>query len=431
MTLEKYAELAGLSSREWKEQTKFTATDFGWLIIIIGGTIGAGIVFLPVQIGLVGIWVYILTAAIAYPVLYMYQRLYLRVMAESSECESFASVISEYLGENWGFFLGILYFVFNAILLFLYSTALINDSSSFLVTFGISETELSQNIFYGLAVLCGMVLLASQGEKLLFKVATPMVLVKFCTIALLGLVMVQYWQFSNIGAIPYVAYLGKQAIVILPIVTMSLAFFTNMGPVLISYRRKNKNKVVAYYQAMRVMRITFILLGVMFFFYTISFNLAMNYEQAVEAYEANISSLAMAAKNMDGAMVKIFSLVLNIFAVMTAFFAVFLAFRDSCIGIAMNIMKRFASGESAYQTKVYYGISVFCILICWGAVMMNAPVLSFASMLGPLMGLIGCLMPVYLVLHKQEFKQYRNWQLCPIALIGSFLIISTFVAFLQ
>ncbi|ERT62578.1 serine transporter [Megasphaera vaginalis (ex Srinivasan et al. 2021)] len=424
-----YAKKAGMTLEEWKKASKFSGMDLGWIIMCIGMAIGAGIVFLPLQVGLVGLWVYIVAAAIGYPILYQFQKLYIQIMANSDKCEDFAGIISGYLGRNWGFFLGFLYFVFTTIVIFLYSTALTNDSASFLQTFGVTETLLSDNIFYGLAVICCLVLIASQGEKLLFKVSSGMVLTKLLVIAFFGVVMVQYWNFGNIGEFPSVTYLIKNSIVMLPLTVLSITFFIGISPVVISYRAKSDNKVLAYYRSMRVMKIAFWTLWTVVVFYALSFNIAVGHEQAVAAYEANISSLAMAAKSMDGAAVRILSLILNIFAVVTAFFSVFLSFRDSCYGIAMNVLLRYVKEESVNKKMIKYGISVFCVCVSWGAIALNAPALTFTTLLSPLMGVLGCLMPVYLVMQTPQFKHYRDWKLCTISSIGILLVISPFLAF--
>lgn len=46
---------AGMTATEWKAATKFDSTDWGWVIMSIGMAIGAGIVFLPVKLGVLGI----------------------------------------------------------------------------------------------------------------------------------------------------------------------------------------------------------------------------------------------------------------------------------------------------------------------------------------------------------------------------------------
>ena len=66
----------GMSESEWREAIKFDSTDAGWIIMSIGMAIGAGIVFLPVQVGLMGLWVFLLSSIIGYPAMYLFQRLF-------------------------------------------------------------------------------------------------------------------------------------------------------------------------------------------------------------------------------------------------------------------------------------------------------------------------------------------------------------------
>lgn len=79
------ARQAGMTDVEWKAAVKFDSTDWGWVIMSIGMAIGAGIVFLPVQVGLVGIWVYLFSAIIAYPAIYLLQRLFINTLADSPQ----------------------------------------------------------------------------------------------------------------------------------------------------------------------------------------------------------------------------------------------------------------------------------------------------------------------------------------------------------
>lgn len=153
----------GMSEREWREATRFDSTDVGWVIMSIGMAIGAGIVFLPVQVGLMGLWVFLLSSVVGYPAMYLFQRLFINTLAEAPECRDYPSVISGYLGKNWGILLGALYFVMLVIWMFVYSTAITNDSASYLHTFGVTEGLLSDNPFYGLALICVLVAISSRG----------------------------------------------------------------------------------------------------------------------------------------------------------------------------------------------------------------------------------------------------------------------------
>ncbi|AVT46525.1 SLC5/6 family protein [Shewanella baltica] len=420
---------ATITAAQWKADTRFDSTDWGWIIMSIGMAIGAGIVFLPVQVGLMGLWVFLLSGIIGYPAMYMFQRLFINTLAESPECKDYPSVISGYLGKNWGMLLGGLYFIMLVIWVFVYSTAITNDSASFLQSFGVTKDLLSHNPFYGLALICGLVALASRGENLLFKISTFMVLTKLGVVAVLGLLMVDKWDINNIGAIPATGDWLKDAVVMLPFTLTSILFIQSLSPMVISYRSREKSSAVARFKAMRAMNIAFGVLFVVVFFYAVSFTLAMGHEQAVRASEENISALAMVAQGMQGQTLKLLSLTLNIFAVMTAYFGVYLGFREACQGLTMNMLRRYMPEDRINKKLVGYGIMIFTILLSWGAIVLNAPVLSFTSICSPIFGLVGCLIPAYLVYQVPALHKYKGASLYIIIITGLLLCVSPFLAF--
>nr|WP_143742765.1 amino acid permease [Megasphaera cerevisiae] len=420
-----------MSPEEWKKATRFDSTDWGWVIMSIGMAIGAGIVFLPVQVGLMGLWVFLLSSVIGYPAMYLFQRLFINTLADSPKCQDYPSVIKGYLGKNWGMFLGALYFVMLIIWVFVYSTAINNDSASFLQSFGVTDTLLSKNPLYGLGIICLLVLLASRGEKVLFKIATGMVLTKLCVVAILGCLMVSHWNLANVGFFPPMGQLIHDTIVMLPFTLTSILFIQSLSPMVISYRSHEKSIAVARYKAMRAMNIAFVILFVTVFFYAVSFTLSMGHDQAVAAYHANISALAMAAQGSGQQYVKVFSLILNIFAVMTAYFGVYLGFREACQGLAMNMLCRVMPEERVNKTVLKYGIIFFTIMVSWGAIVLNAPVLSFTSICSPVFGLVGCLIPAYLVYRVPLLHRYKGVSLYIIIITGILLCVSPFLAFMS
>ncbi|MDK8100413.1 aromatic amino acid transport family protein [Winkia neuii] len=425
----KHAKKAGLTEEEWQKAVKFDSTDWGWVILSIGMAIGAGIVFLPVKVGIIGVWVFLVSAIIAYPAMWLFQRLFINTLAHSKKCEDYPSVIAEYLGKNWGILLGLLYFIMLVIWVFVYSTAITNDSASYLKTFGITKTNWSSNPLYGLAIVCALVVIASRAEKVLFRISSVMVITKITIIFLLGVVMIPRWNIANIGTFPDMGYLIKQTIVLLPFTLTSILFIQSLSPMVISFRSHNKNIEVARYKSVRAMNIAFFILFTVVFFYAMSFNLVLGHDQAVQAANENISTLAIAARNLDGAWVQILSVVLNIFAVMTAFFGVFQGFKEACQGIAMNVIKRFVPEEKINRKLLAVGILVFGVLVSWGAIVLNAPVLSFTSICSPIFGMIGCLIPAYLVLRVPTLKELRGPGLILIVFAGILLLVSPFLAF--
>lgn len=423
------AKNAGMTEEQWRAATKFDGTDAGWVIMSIGMAIGAGIVFLPVQVGLMGLWVFLLSSVIGYPAMYLFQRLFINTLAESPECKDYPSVITGYLGKNWGILLGALYFIMLVIWMFVYSTAITNDSASYFQTFGVTEGLLSDSPWYGLILICLLVAISSRGEKLLFKLSSFMVLTKLFIVAALGISMVGMWHLYNIGSLPPVGRLIKEAVITLPFTLTSILFIQTLSPMVISFRNQNVNREVARFKALRAMNIAFIILFCTVFFYAVSFTLAMGHDEAVKAYEQNISALAIAAKFFPGGWVTAVSVMLNIFAVMTAFFGVYLGFREATQGIVMNLLQRVMPAERINETLVKYGIMVFAVLLAWGAIILNAPVLSFTSICSPIFGMVGCLIPAYLVYKVPMLHKYKGISLYLIIFTGLLLCVSPFLAF--
>jgi len=416
---------------EWREATRFDAVDFGWIILSIGMAIGAGIVFLPVQAGMVGLWVFLASAAIAYPALYLFQRLFINTVIASDRCCDYPEVISGYLGKNWGIVIGLLYFVMLTIWVFVYSTAITNDSASYLHTFGATSGLLSRNPFYPLALIGALVLLASRGEAFLFKISTVLVLTKLGIVAFLGLSMIRLWNPANIGALPPWSTFLREAIVTLPFTLTSILFLQTLSPMAISYRARGKSLAVAQHKALRAMNIAFGILFVTVFFYAISFTLALGYDDAALAYRENISALALAAQVFPHGLATVLGVILNLFAVTTAFFGVFLGFEEACRGLLLNVLRRFLPDESLPRRRIDWGIRLFLVALAWFVVMRQIPVLNFTSICSPIFGLIGCLIPVWLVLRVPALARYRTPPLALIAITGLLLLISPFLNFMK
>jgi amino acid permease len=78
-----------------REDLKMTSQDWGWVAVNIGMGIGAGIVFLPIEAGIVGLWTFLLAVIIAYPALYQFQRLFINTLVEARQATDYPATIRE------------------------------------------------------------------------------------------------------------------------------------------------------------------------------------------------------------------------------------------------------------------------------------------------------------------------------------------------
>ncbi|MDR8525018.1 amino acid permease [Shewanella fidelis] len=419
-----------MTQAEWQQATKFDSVDIGWIVMSIGMAIGAGIVFLPVQVGVMGLWVFLLSSIIGYPAMYLFQKLFINTLAESKKCTDYPGVIENYLGKNWGIALGVLYFLMLVIWVLVYSLAVTNDSASYLQSFGVTEGKLSDNVFYGLALICLLAFIGSKGEKLLFKLSGFMAVTVLSLVAVMGVLLMARWDMANIPSMGEFGPMLKNAIITLPFTLTSILFIQSLSPMVISYRSHEKSIEVARFKAERAMKIAFAILFVVVFFFAVSFTFAISQEQATDAMQQNISALAIIAQYFPGSWATITGIVINIFAVVTSFFGVFLAFQEACRGIAMNILLRSRKESQINKELVNKLITVFIILLAWSAVALNAPILSFTSICSPIFGLVGCLIPAYLVYKVPHLHKYKGWATNLIIVTGILLCVSPLLAFM-
>lgn len=242
------------------QKLPFTRYDFGWVLLCIGMAIGAGTVLMPVQIGLKGIWVFITAAIIAYPATWVVQDIYLKTLSESDSCNDYTDIISHYLGKNWGIFLGVIYFLMIIHGIFIYSLAVVFDSASYLKTFGLTDADLSQSLLYKVAIFAVLVAIASGGERLLFKISGPMVVVKVGIIVVFGFAMIPHWNFANITAFPQASVFFRDVLLTIPFCFFSAVFIQVLNPMNIAYRKREADKVLATRLALRTHRISYITL---------------------------------------------------------------------------------------------------------------------------------------------------------------------------
>ncbi|GAB3629997.1 Inner membrane transport protein YhjV [Pandoraea terrae] len=387
----------------------FTRYDMGWVILCVGMAIGAGIVFLPVQVGITGVWVFAASVVLAYPALYMMQQLYLQTLSGSTECENYAGIITQYFGKNWGIFLAVVYFFMLLKGMLTYSLAVTFDTAKYLQSFGMTTGLLSNSPFFSLAILCLLVLIAAQGEKLIFKVSGPLVLFKLGVVVLLGVVMIPHWDTRvNLPPLPEIKRFVIDTILTVPFTLFSILFVQILSPMNIAFRKVEKDPRIATYRAIRANRIAYAILAIAVLFFATSFAFALSHEQALLAKAQNISALALAGSVIPGDGVLYMTAALNVFAILTAFLGIYLGFEESIKGMVMNILTRFVPHERVNARLVSAGICVFIVLGLWLWVQTRFSILLLQQLASPIYGIASFIIPCVLVYKVPALRKYLS-----------------------
>lgn len=416
--------------RRNKQQVPFTRYDMGWVILCIGMAIGSAIIFLPIQIGLKGIWVFFGALLISYPAVYLIQKIFLQTLSGTPRCQSYADVIDQHLNPNWGFLLGILYCLNMFKNILQYSMSVTYDSAFYIYSFGLTETLLSDTLWYGLIILVTLTFIAMHGETLLFKVSGPMIIVKLFLIISLGLLMYSHWSLANIPDFPNIKKFIIDVILTLPFALFSVDFFPSLSPMNVAFRKKETDANIARYRALRVNKIAYCILVLAVFTFALSFTLSLSYAEAVEAWKNNISVLAIAAKVFPGDTIKYISVILNIFAMVTAFLGVYLAFHEGIKGIVYNVLRRMKFKPEYHEKVISLAVSLFIVLLLWGWVNTHFSILLLSQLGAPIYAILACFVPAYLIYKVDTLKSLMSWKVYYIVVIGIMLCLTPVFKFM-
>ncbi len=288
---------------------------------------------------------------------------------------------------------------------FIYSLSVIFDSASYIRHFGLTDSDLSHSVIYKIIVFSVLVAIASRGEKILFKISGPMVIIKVGIIVILGFIMIPHWNFNNISAFPPMSDFLRDVLLTIPFCFFSAVFIQVLNPMNIAYRRREKDRVMATRMAIRTHRLSYIALISIILFFSFSFTFSISHEEAVSAFEQNISALALATQVIPGNIIHLAATILNIFAVLTAFFGIYLGFHEALKGIILNVLSRKFNIEKISPQILTTGIGVFIVatLVIW--VSFRISVLVFFQLGSPLYGIVSCLIPVFFNLQCQSIRK--------------------------
>lgn len=400
---------------------KLTPKDIGWITMSVGMAIGAGIIFLPIQVGVLGIWTFLLSAFIAYPAMYLFQKLFINTLATSQSYGDYPSVIGQYLGKNWGAFIGFLYFSMMILWGLIYALSITHDSASYLQSFHITSSDLSQTYWYPFLLLATLITIASRHENVLFNISGSMAMVVLMIVLFMALLLIPLWNFNNIPPIDPPSTLLINAIITLPFTLTSILFLQILSPMVISYR-KDYEPEIARLKALKAMKVAFILLFCVVFFFAISFALTITQEESLLAKQKNISALAIIAQLYPGSWATFAGIMINLLAIMTSFFAVFLALKESILGLINNLYSRLNINIQSKNLEHY--VTGCILLTLWFITINHWSILSLTSFSGPIFGVVGCLIPVYLVYKIPQLHRYKSKTLPLIGLIGILLCVS-------
>lgn len=386
-----------LSSRELST-TNWSKHDTHWVLSLFGTAVGAGILFLPINLGIGGFWPLVTMAILAFPMTYLAHRGLARfVLSSKIKNADFTDVVEEHFGPKAGRLISLLYFLSIFPILLIYGVGITNTVDSFLVNQAGMES-LPRPLLSGVLVF-GLIAIMMAGEKVMLRAFAVMVYPLVAILALLSFYLIPNWTMPALNAPEATSFLSTVWFAI-PVVIFSFSHAAAISSFANVQRRQYEKD--ADFKAERILHRTSIMLIAFVLLFVFSCVLTLSPLQLAEAKAQNVSVLSYLANATENPFIATLGPLVAFVAITSSFLGHFLGARESLNGLLTKNSK-------LPQRRADLITVVALFLSIWIAAILNPSILGMMEALsGPVIAMILFIMPMIAAYRIEDLKQYRG-----------------------
>ncbi|MEJ8677380.1 aromatic amino acid transport family protein [Plesiomonas shigelloides] len=386
-----------LSPTESKTLT-WSKQDSHWVFSLFGTAVGAGILFLPINLGIGGFWPLLILAALAYPMTYLAHRGLARFVHSSANAEAdFTDVVDEHFGARFGRLVTLLYFLSIFPILMIYGVAITNTTDSFLVN-QLGMASPPRALLSG-GLIFALIAIMIAGEKVLLKSFEVMVYPLAGILGLLSLYLIPHWQTPALS-MPSAKDFMTTLWLAIPVVVFSFSY----TPAVSYFAKVQRQRYGAHSEAKTdsIMRRTTTMLVGFVLLFVFSCVLTLSPAQLAQAKAENVSILSYLANIMHNPVLGLLGPLVAFIAITSSFLGHFLGARESLNGL----LTKNTSLSLRHADKLSI---VILFLAIWFSAIQNPSILGVMEALsGPVIAIILFIMPVYAVYNVKSLHAYRH-----------------------
>lgn len=431
--LDYQTENPAVKNGNYPDPKKWHKQDTTWALSLFGTAIGAGVLFLPINAGAGGLLSLLLITILAFPVMYYSHRALAKMIyASNSAEEGITGTIREYFGNKASIIFNIVFFISIYTIVLMYSVALTNTASSFMV----NQLHMQEppRAILSLVLVLGLITILNFGQDITVKVMSMLVYPFIASLLFIAVSLIPQWNtsmlsFSSVTTASSGTGIFGMILMVLPIIVFSF----NHSPIISSFVMKQRATYgieAVDAKSAQIQKVTYILTFSVVMFFVWSSVLSLNPSDLAMVKEQNLSILSYLANELG-------SPIITIAAPIIAFVAITKSFLGHYIG-AYEVMRDMIieggrkRGKDIKEKTVKSAILVFVVLTCWYAAYANPSILGLIdSLSGPLVAAILCILPMYAIRKVPVLAKYRGkWSNVFVIVIGILTILASIKSFL-
>ncbi|MGW9530169.1 aromatic amino acid transport family protein [Paenibacillus terrae] len=408
--IEFQAENTPVKNEKFPEPKKWHKQDTTWALSLFGTAIGAGVLFLPINAGSGGLLSLLLITILAFPVMYFSHRALAKMInASNSADEGITGTIREYFGNKASIIFNIVYFGSIYTIVLMYSVALTNTASSFIVN-QLHMKEPSRAIL-SLVLVLGLIAILNFGQDITVKIMSMLVYPFIASLLFIAISLIPQWNtsmlsFSSVStASTGTGYFGVIWMV-LPIIVFSF----NHSPIISSFVTKQRATygiLATDAKCAQIQKVCYIMTFAVVMFFVWSSTLSLTPNDLIMAKEQNLSILSYIANELNSPLITIVAPIIAFMAITKSFLGHYIGAYEVMRDVIIKFSK--TRGKVIEEKTVKTMILAFVVLTCWYVAYANPSILGIIDALsGPLVAAILCLLPMYAIRKVPVLAKYRG-----------------------
>ncbi|MGM7667029.1 aromatic amino acid transport family protein [Microbacterium sp. A93] len=384
--------------------TRWNRFDTSWTLGLFGTAVGAGILFLPMNAGLGGLWPLLIATVLIWPMTYFSHRALSRmVVASPNPDQDITGVVRDYFGETAGRVVTVLYFLAIFPIVLIYGVGITNTVESLMVN-QLGMDPWPRWLLAGVLVLAMSAVMVA-GKSVMLVVTQWLVYPLIAVLVAVTLLLIPRWSLEGFGGIPAPGDFAMSLWLMIPVLVFAFNHSPAISQFSVSLRERYGDGAVQ--KSASILRITATLLVVFTMCFVWSCVLALGPEGLQEAKDANLPVLSHLANVMGLPLIAWLGPAVAVTAIVSSFFGHWLGAAEGANAIVRTMVD--PQRRRISDRSLQIGVSVFLILTTWLAGVINPSILALIeSIAGPVIAIILYLMPMYAIHKVPALARFRG-----------------------
>ncbi len=378
-----------------------------WSFALYGTAVGAGTLFLPIQLGSAGAVVLFITALVAYPFTYWPHKALCQFIlsAKTKGSEGITDAVTHYYGKKIGNLITTLYFVAFFVVVQIYAVAITNSLTEQLAKH--IPVDMTVRVLVSLGVVLTLNLIFLMGRHVTIRVMGFLVFPLIAYFLLVSLYLTQSWQPSLLTSQMSVdQHTLHQVWISIPV----MVFAFSHTPIISTFAvdRREKYGDAAMGKCTRIMKVAYLIICLSVLFFVFSCLLSIPSSYIVAAKEQGVTILsALSMMPSSPSWLGISGIVVAIIAMSKSFLGTYFGVIEGATEMVKSALNQVGVKKSrAFNRAVsVMGVSLITFAVC--CINPNAISMIYAIS-GPLIAMILFIMPTLSTFLIPALKPYRS-----------------------